>query len=1289
MATKVTVTSSEYFGERRNGSTFALNTGDSANFPLLNAGEKMRWKARIRIQTTLELTRYEINQNQITSLSSQNFLDEYFYAGGTAILTIGESSTTNFRFDISTISADGSTITATNIVQVDNAGVDIGPVSLPDGTYATQNTDFMRDLSPSEGLLMKFNFIGNDDPINFVSPYDQVTQAYKFDEVRTSAPSVVNGVWNSQIQGSNTGTATAQFIGDISDGGIVTTSLTGICPQPSIQEFEIIQDFISGPYYLNGEFANVESKTRPDRILNQDLRHVLNFEFRQALSNPNTVKLGEYNTVLGTLNYYGENYIDSPQDYAVSNVVITDLSTGLTASQINANVVNRVTLSVTNANNPFAASYPVVLRHSYLPNASEYTGQNDTFQDVWLYESLRAEIDGAPQNGSIITNLDVDLVGSGQIDVSFDIQFTAGQQARLEEGYNYEISLQVADDSITQIEFSDSVPLLIHAGQYLVNNDVPGLIVFNQSRFLFHPNELADVDKFSELKGWDQDGIIYEWDIDIERENLGAVIDELTVSLVAYKVADNTWFELDSVPYDLSAQVITPGPPAIQQIEIDDIRGFTLASGDIFNDVVMTTGAYVAPYQNYTGRTAFKISWQEWQDLPGADTVFYNPSEPNNGLNRKASNYAFVNGYEMAIILDVKMSQDLEAVDPDHQTQYVDRSVGMTVLDFGEQDGTPVSWTTQAQTFDLSGNDLNGLILLDQNVRITGTFTPSIAFGPDPVDYWAEVRLEDGNNPGNDCFTLSSFRTPPIGIPLTGPNATTNTSITVVSGSIIVEADTDFRFLDAAKTYNATIRFGLLDGNIPSIPTSFIRVSLNIKDNNDIGSNLRRIAVFQQNEQMFNVSIESQYFDYDNPSLIYRFQTFASGDPGIDGWDAIVPVSFAAWQTLLSTNSNGYACIETTDTGFTDGGLEVRYDRLVASTATQTATLTWPDDIFDIDQTLWLDKPIQNLSNTNSVNIPEVRYQVVTANPATEDWTDFSVPDLPSLEAITSVKAEGVKYGIRFAIEKTAKALGSFDFNFEYVDQQDVMFNFLESNTNVGYYRNWQNAVIWNKGVEYGRINNDAALNNLWNYANSNPFTICVEFEYNSSGNAQDLIGTNPLTGFLLRIVGGANKQIRVGLFQNGSNFILTDFQFRLLQNEKYQIVATYDGSGLDTGFNCYINSIKEESILNQTAGSIVSSLPSGGFYYHSALLADGFTPSDSMNKTHNIAIWDRVLTPLEIRRLHNDLEYPAAGLFRKYEFGQGVTATIVDTSPAATTNFENIDFATVLPVVPTRASFI
>jgi hypothetical protein len=382
--------------------------------------------------------------------------------------------------------------------------------------------------------------------------------------------------WNDTIKGSQTGNHQVSFIQDASDNGIIDEAGAVVFPLASIQEFKIEHEFILFPYYLDGELTNLENLLRPERIeAGISLKHVVDFEFRKTLSNPNTAKKGRWDNVLGETSYFDENFGDESTQYSIESVVLTrgaDVVTGIDAGD-----TTNVSFSVMNsdgATNPFLTTQPAVAYVSLLPELDTYNASTSVFTDTFIYESFRGLIDAAPSSGTIINNLDIDLISTTQIDVSFDITYSSGQQALIDEGDNYLIAFGVGDDALTT-DLSNKSILKVNLSEYIKNTDVAGLMDVTKLEVYTHPMafDVGVTQGYTGYKGWVQDGIMWDWEFTIDR-TLDAVLERFRVRLVALKVTDDTFFTLEDVEYNLTGQVVTPGTPTIQNIEIDETRGF-------------------------------------------------------------------------------------------------------------------------------------------------------------------------------------------------------------------------------------------------------------------------------------------------------------------------------------------------------------------------------------------------------------------------------------------------------------------------------------------------------------------------------------------------------------------------------------------------------------------------------------------------------------------------------------------------------------------------------------------
>lgn len=1300
MATKIQVTSTEYLRELTNGQDFLTNTSDVSDHLLGHVGDRQRLVMTVQVSNRLTLGRYSITGgNTITLTGGQNWLNEDFYAGGSAYLSLINGL--NYSFDIDFISADGTVMTVSNVVEENDAGTPTGTVILPDGDYGTgTDQDIIRSLVQSNGLVAKFGFVPNGGNVDFVSPLDNQIQSYKFSGLRPggSPGPVITGTWGSSIEGSNTGLMTSQFIQDVADTGVFKSAAPSVAIKNSIQEFQIIQEFII-PYYEEGQFSNVESSTPPSDLIDS-LKQVFEFEFRANLSDPNKTQFGEYNTVLGNVKYYNENYIDTEQQYSVSDVVLTDAVSGDTLTSIDASNTTRVNCSINSADGTFLTADPVLIEHSYLPNGDQYANQTNVFTDVWLRETLRNTVDAVASNGTILTGFTATLISANQIDIQFDIAFSVAQQTQLQDGYNYELSISVADSSLT-VPLSDVTKLIIDAGQYSINQDISGLCSFDQSYLYTRPMTYPIVDpldRFTSLKGWVQDGFLYDWTMNLDLVE-GATLEALTLRLVAFQTLENTWFELDKYEYDLSGQVITAGPPQTQNITIDTTRGYDLADGDKLNFAKLQTGTYSAPNQPYTGQTGFRLNWQEWLALPTADTIFYDPAEPNNGLNKKSSRYSLVSNYTICVLIDARIGKVVDGVKV--ITQYIDRSADLEVYDFGEQDGSPITWTGTIQTFDESGADLGGTLLTEGLTTIKGTFSPDLTVS-DPSLYWAEVRLERANNPGNDYYVLSSLEAGADNNPLQAPTGSTYTKIALDSGDVIVTADLDPSLLPDSGPWNASVRMGLINQSIPVVPTVEISIDGNTRQNDG------DFIVFQQNEIMANAQLVDNLFSLTEavtpgtpPGWQFKVSPTSaqpSGDAYVKAnWGAISYIDFTTLASTLGANSDRWVYVEADDTTKIDEGFQIKFERPAAVQPTSNIIKSFAAGGIDQDGVIYFDNPVTFNSIVLSSGTGDLWLKIQTTTAALEDWTDLGLfgtdITLVSLNAITSAYADGTKWALHYAVTdellETNGATVTFNFDYNHsTDNKAKTINVVQSDVDSQFRSDLVNCIDW-KQVPAVNLSaqtdaTDAALLSALNFAN--PVTVVAWIQLRESGLSSSLnnVLLSPLqTGLSNTDAGGMSFVLRQsntfaqlyvcgqtgGASSANRQVIRWTVPSNMSNDRRCMVAFTCDGGqDITTGHEFYYNGIKSRNadktfVSTGTPSGAIQ--PSTGIYHHGILQGSGLI-NNNPSKTERIEVYDKELNAQEIRTLFN---YPDAGrdavvsnLLRSWDFGNVTGANVPDT---------------------------
>lgn len=1273
MAIQLTPISSKYFSEIKNGPLFDQNLGDFGTHLKGSLGERIKAEIDVQISWRYDIVNYDITNTNTITLSSGSFLAQGFSIGGTANITFRGVGGTSETFTIVTISSDGKQMVISGAV-------------LLNGPYGVSTYDTLRGLTPLEGLKYKFNFIGNDETTNFISALDETTLSYKTDGIRTASPSPVISTWDDTILGSQTGSHQVTFVQDVSDGGIINEAGAVVFPLNSIQEFKIEHEFILFPYFLDGELPNLETLVRPERIeAGVSLKHVIDFEFRSTLSNPNTAKTGRLDNVLGQTSYFDENFGDEATQYSIDNVVLTRGGDQVTG--IDAITTTNVSFSVLNSDgvtNPFLTTQPAVAYVSFLPELDDYNASASNFETVWIYESLRGLIDAAPNSGTIINNLDIDLISTTQVDVSFDITYTAGQQALIDEGDNYIVSFGVGDDALST-DLSNKSILKVNLSEYLKNSDVAGLMDVTKLEVYTHPMAFTEgvTQGYTGYKGWVQDGIMWDWAFNLDR-TLDAVLERFRVRLVALKTTDDTFFTLEDVEYDISGQTITQGPPTTQQIELDDTRGFPLVEGSIFNLKTFTTGTYSAPNQPYTGQTAFKVNWQEWIALPDADTVFYDPSEPNNGLNEKASQYSLKDGYEIRILIDADVSVNGATV-----TNYIFKSPNATVLDFEEQDGTPITWTSIKETFDTSGANVNQEILTNADTNVKFTFTPDAAPGLASL-YWGIIRIEEANQPGVAICELSTLRESKnnnILKPLPGESYS---KLSLNVSVLCLECAIDYTKLNPAKKYNVYGRMGANDQDEIPLPVVKVQISgTTIQDDADF-------FVFQQNEIMASSVLKDNFFNAVEGDYVFKTMTSAllGGDDPYDKavWGSKVPtpITFAQLAADVAASSDLWVFIEQTDPTFKIEGLIIEFERPAIAQANSLFTVVMPANSIDQDIKIWSDRKYNVIALTVPSLVIDPQIALRTGDTASEDWTEWgpqiALTPLDFNNVLASV-VDGDKHCLHvFHNMLDATASHSWTFEIEYVSAgptektKEIFQGEIRPQ-----YRPFGKCAEWgpfpNLDQPYATTDpTDAAfLALLDNFSNSDPWSISfwvLGRDNQSNLGGQDRVCLlNAFAGGLVAADGGPIFQfafneppgdplyggMNLTIKGNGAGAGSTQTLWRASypQAKLMHCVITSDGSNTSAGYNIILNGRKARTDQRTAIDTIPAEpqIPSDNKYYHGRWNATIGDLNKQPEKTERIQAFDKELTGEEVLDLYHNINAARGGgatvsnLFRDWDF--------------------------------------
>lgn len=779
----------------KNGDDFLSNPNDFTINTVGNVIEELEVITRLEVSWFAESSAvdvWNVGGSTIRRTSGNFFEDGFFIGSKFQYQSTWRSAPMNdFQAIVQSISQDGTILTFNNVV---------GTIPIGEKTE-----DAIRGMALEEenflfGLTYKFALIGNDEDANFNSKVNQAEQVYYSNEIGLD----IGGARDMQFidllpqQETNrswiTGNAQARFV----------TSLL------YIQTYEIKHTFIINPYYVEGELTNLENLIVPDLLAGDNsLKYVFEANFQTTITNPNAGITAQDSNNLGSVGWFNENFNGLKNNYSVAFVEYQDVNTGFPVDGLQLTTRTRVEIGIRLEGGNFSNGQRLGFLVSYLPTQEEYTDTATDFRENFRYDSIyHVQGQAATIGTNIIKSVDARLqIIDGLIGIVIvaELEYPTSQRLNLTEDSNYIISAIIADESLEN-DVSDRVSLLCDVNNYTPVSFVEGLIRFPKFNFLQH-NEVFGLDTgASNVIACNEDGLLIDASFELDLDN-EAFINSLKISLIARSSSNRDFFELDSFDFDFSSQVVSSG---IQQIEIDETRGYNLADGDQFNWARIQTGANNSGMQTYNLQIGQKISWEEWIENLDVNAVFFDRNEPNNGLNEKSSNYSDVNSYQIEVLAEA----DLTGVDDlGKRIAGITRSFSgiITVFDYDKDENTTPIWSAQVETLDPDTfvpiqNGSDGGLLDNKDTLFRTTWTNINGAVTDLTGFFAIHRLEVENALGKNIEELSTLIAPPSNQILKPLDGLDFLDMRIESGNVITECLIDVNGLDNFSNYKLSCR---------------------------------------------------------------------------------------------------------------------------------------------------------------------------------------------------------------------------------------------------------------------------------------------------------------------------------------------------------------------------------------------------------------------------------------------------------------------------------------------------
>ena len=780
----------KFFNQLSNGEFLDQNLIDYTPNLVGNITDKIRTRQTVAVSWTAEsdtVNRFIISGNQLTQ-NGGNFINLGFTFGD--VISVYDNVGAAFVFEDRTIVS----LTPTQII-FDGAVV-------PSLTYVDAK---LYGKTPLEALRFRFGLIEISEPTNFVSKIDGTAEnAFSASGVGFDTGGGVRSLVPVTLNPSNGVNSWKEDF----DSATVAFLSTSSRDENYEQVFEINHYFSILPFYLDGDLSNIQNLIQPSLFASTNtLKYVYNADFNAAVSNPNGTKSARNDQTNGSVGWYNESLNGGFNPYSVSDLVYTNQDTLQVVTQINSQQKTKVQFKVSSSTGSFTTNSTVVCGIAILPESLNYQQNSNTIDENFVLDRAFTTVDLAFIDSSIITNYTAVFNNSGEISIDFDVDYLAAIEPSL-ENKNYIIFCATGDKLLGAAK-TDKVTLKVDSQLYFFDSNVSELMYIDgMSHFPHNVDDTNIAGAFDNYAGWIEDG--FEIKVPFELNNdLNAKMENLKVHFSAWNPSTEDRFDLQSYNFTLSNGVLIQGllNPYFSY-NINTTRGFQLVNGSQFNNAVLTTlgSALRGPINviQYELKLGIKANFEEWISQPDANTVFYDVNEPNNGLNKKSSNYSLKEGYELVVVIESTVGFVKPGLTP---TNYQFLSQPHAYYDYDLDNNVTPEWSVEIVTIDENGINTNGVLQTSINTTIQATFTP-LSGTTGLIAPYGIIRLNQSGGNIQTIYELSSIRESILNNPLIPLVGESYTKLTDNGTTVVLECLVDGSLLNATTNYDisATLR---------------------------------------------------------------------------------------------------------------------------------------------------------------------------------------------------------------------------------------------------------------------------------------------------------------------------------------------------------------------------------------------------------------------------------------------------------------------------------------------------
>lgn len=449
--------------------------------------------------------------------------------------------------------------------------------------------------------------------------------------------------------------------------GIDTVGLYGF-------KFTIVHHTVLTPFFLSAKWNDLLAKIAPNYFFNSNcLKSVFEITSYLDYSDPNRIQVATSDQLDGNSGWLNENFNSGITNYYIDSIiyknpattVIPGISFSTVETTLEITIKNTVNAPFSNNNTKFTLNFckaPL--------NDTEYLNNTKTLQKNFLFDTALNVVGSASVNGDnfgtayqVLKNVSATFISTSEVlitaKIAMDASIVTDLQTFDEARYILFVATQNHLHDANAPTLIDAATLLVDAQDFYEDLTDPGMITF-VSNYLRHFETNPQTEGTNILEVFLEDDPVAFTRITVD--HTGRTLNNIELSHIDVKIKAINFVTLEEVDLDAWSLPLLNFPEIAGDtfMNVTYPRPLHVPAGEIrknirlFREYSLDSGLL----HRYVLQFPFLINWAYFLALPTASYDFFDPTEPNNGLNNDWARISTFINWGVKYTVRVKAKKD-------------------------------------------------------------------------------------------------------------------------------------------------------------------------------------------------------------------------------------------------------------------------------------------------------------------------------------------------------------------------------------------------------------------------------------------------------------------------------------------------------------------------------------------------------------------------------------------------------------------------------------------------------